>query len=104
MFGCSFNCTVVDPSQSTITLGCEEYHTVDYVSDDLERMEKIIVDQLNTVRRTLPPGDNDYFTISHDHPFVGRFTPFGDGRVVSVINGDDVIGVIFDEYDPPVVI
>lgn len=100
-FGASFNCYIMDADVSSNTIdvgGAENGGSLDYVSDDLDKIEQVILEEL---------GEGDY-TASRTHKYVG-FTCYGDcsidGDIVSVILDDgDVTCVIFANPSMPTIV
>lgn len=87
-YGVSYNCIIRDDGvgYEEIGGGGDGYTSLDYVGNDLDKIEQYIV------------ADRNYaYKSTRDHPFIGSECELG-GEIVSVIvDGDYPLCVIFED-------
>ena len=102
-YGVSFNCMV---GFDEVGGGGEGWSTVDYVGNDLEKIETFLLQDLQREN----DDERQRYSVSHEHDYMERQSSVGEGRIKSVIIGEYhwsdtdidkyVLCVIFEDPNP----
>jgi len=92
LYGCSVNCECGTHDDPITVGGGSDVHTIDWVGNDLIKMEKVVGKYLNK--------REDSITIDRTHDLVGRLSSVSEGSITTVfVDLDGTVEAVIFCYD-----